>query len=338
MPQASVVFASARVSVLAAKLLTKERVGRMLDAKTPEEAVKALAEFGYGGSREMQTPADYQVLIDEEVQCAHKLLHEITPDQPATDLFLLQYDYHNLKALVKARLQGKNDAPVQPGGSMDVEFLQSKVRERDYRSLPKEMQKALAEVDMLSGGRATPQVIDTIVDAAMYTDILQRLEDSDLRGQRRKTPELETYFRARIDLTNIGTLLRARKANLPKEIFARLLMPQADITREQLLSAYDQPLDALGQLLGKGELRQLVMEGIEDYIATGSTAALERRGDNYLIDLFRAQRHNIFGIQPVIGYVLAREQEARVIRLVMTGKLNNIPAEVIQERLRDLYV
>lgn len=45
-----------------------------------------------------------------------------------------------------------------------------------------------------------------------------------------------------------------------------------------------------------------------------------------------------FGVEPVIAYIYAKETEIKIIRIIMVGKLNNIAAEVIRERLRDIYV
>ena len=39
-----------------------------------------------------------------------------------------------------------------------------------------------------------------------------------------------------------------------------------------------------------------------------------------------------------INNIYAKETEIKIIRIIMVGKLNNIPAEVVRERLRDIYV
>ena len=45
-----------------------------------------------------------------------------------------------------------------------------------------------------------------------------------------------------------------------------------------------------------------------------------------------------FGIEPIIGYIYAKENEIKLIRIIMVGQMNNVPKEVIRERLRDSYV
>ena len=60
--------------------------------------------------------------------------------------------------------------------------------------------------------------------------------------------------------------------------------------------------------------------------------------DDFLLSFVKASRWNPLGIEPIIGYLLAKENEIRLIRIIMVGKINNLPAETIRERLRDVYV
>ena len=45
-----------------------------------------------------------------------------------------------------------------------------------------------------------------------------------------------------------------------------------------------------------------------------------------------------FGISPLIAYILARETEIKAVRIILSGKHNNLPQETIRERLREMYV
>lgn len=42
-----------------------------------------------------------------------------------------------------------------------------------------------------------------------------------------------------------------------------------------------------------------------------------------------------FGEQPLLGYVSAKDNEFTAIRIIMTGRLADLPADVIRERLRN---
>lgn len=65
---------------------------------------------------------------------------------------------------------------------------------------------------------------------------------------------------------------------------------------------------------------------------------LEKLIDNYIMNMMRDAKIIPFGVEPVIAYIYAKETEIKIIRIIMVGKLNNIAAEVIRERLRDIYV
>jgi len=43
-------------------------------------------------------------------------------------------------------------------------------------------------------------------------------------------------------------------------------------------------------------------------------------------------------IEPVVAYIYAKQTEFKNIRIIFTGKLNNISNEKIKERLRESYV
>ena len=45
-----------------------------------------------------------------------------------------------------------------------------------------------------------------------------------------------------------------------------------------------------------------------------------------------------FGEQPMLGYVSAKDNEFTAIRIILTGRLADLPADVIRERLRNAYV
>ena len=83
---------------------------------------------------------------------------------------------------------------------------------------------------------------------------------------------------------------------------------------------------------------RVAVEGIASFIDTGSTTVLEKISDDLLLNMAKRGKYAAFGVLPIIGYLKAKENEAKVIRMIMVGKINKIPAEILRERLRDLYV
>lgn len=339
MPQASTIYATSRVRVLEGRLLTRERIDRMLETSSPLEAIKVLAEAGYGAKQEIHHSEEFETLILAELSQAYALLKEITPNSAASDLFLLQYDYHNFKALLKARLMESDQAPLVHGGKLDPVEMRTAIREHQGNALPKPMAKVLSAIDLMEQSAwVSPQTVDTLADQVMYEQIQRALASKELADCIKQTPQLAEYFIAKADLINVGILLRARTAGLLKADMLSMLLPGGRIAKRSFSECYEQPQEGVAKALAVGKIRGVVLKGLEAYFETMNTAVLERERDNYLLGLFREGRADGFSILPVIGYVLAREQEAKAIRLIMIAKLNGIAKEVVQERLRDLYV
>mgnify|MGYP000845338050 FL=1 len=64
---------------------------------------------------------------------------------------------------------------------------------------------------------------------------------------------------------------------------------------------------------------------------------LEKARDDYLLSLVNGHRHDVMTIFPVVGYYLARDREAKAVRLIITVKRNGLDDNLISERLRELY-
>ncbi len=69
-----------------------------------------------------------------------------------------------------------------------------------------------------------------------------------------------------------------------------------------------------------------------------SLSAFECWCDNLLIEKIRPQLHNSFGLDPLAAFILARRMEIKSVRIILTGLRNDMPGNVIRERVRETYV
>ena len=72
-------------------------------------------------------------------------------------------------------------------------------------------------------------------------------------------------------------------------------------------------------------------------LISGNIAMLEKKRDDYLLSLVNSHRHEVMTTFPIVGYYLARDREAKAVRLILTVKRNKLDDSVITERLRELY-
>ena len=57
-----------------------------------------------------------------------------------------------------------------------------------------------------------------------------------------------------------------------------------------------------------------------------------------MMEYVRVARFKALTIEPLVAYVYAKETEIKNVRIILTGKINQIDPENIKERLRDSYV
>ncbi len=332
MPQGSYAYAVARIRALEGKLLDKQKVYRILESGSADEALKSLLENGYGAAETVNNAGDYDLLIKRELREAYELIDKITPDKSLTDIFGLKYDYHNAKVLKKNDLLGIESTELLiDGGSINVDTIQEAIAEKIYAYIPKPMGKALAKLDSigLSGG-VNPQQVDVLLDKAMFEQIATEKKNS-------KNVFINEYFTTKADLTNIETFVRAKAIGVSKMDMENMLVGGGEITSRTYAQLYEQPLENAVQPLSIKEYGEVVANGIASFVNTKSIAVYEKLMEELLQKIVGKYRYSAFTIEPIIGYMLAKEQEARAIRLVMTAKINNIDPVVVQERLSGLY-
>ncbi|MDD3921220.1 MAG: V-type ATPase subunit [Eubacteriales bacterium] len=326
MPQFSPSYGVARIRCHEKGLLDRDRMARLIDG-TASDAVRQLVDAGYGSMPDA-TIADADRLIESELQETYQLVREVSFRPEITNLFLMRADVHNLKTLLKLRLTESGEAPVLlQGGVYPIAELETMVRTADYRALPKEFSETLARLEQnIQNGAADPAALSIALDNAHIAYALRTGDEFT-----------KEYFKVQADFNNVLTLLRMRAMHADAEKLRAALLTEGYISHSKLIGGLDAPMDTLGKSIGTGPARWGILRGMEAIIKNGSISAMEKERDNTLLQMVSAGKLQCDTILPVIGYLLAREQEARCLRLILTAKRNNLPDAIIIERLRELY-
>ena len=324
MPQKSPVYAVTRIRVHEKDMVKPERMARMAEA-SPAEVMRALGDMGYGGISDPQL-SDGDRMIAKELSDAYALINEVTFSPEQTDLFILKGDANNLKLLIKQRLTGTADSPALMKGVYPKDDIIRMVHNADYRELPEEFTKRLNALEQSFSGEIDPGRISTEIDRAYLEHCLNNAKGASLE-----------YFKGLADFTNLLTMLRMRNMGAGADKLKNSLMPEGYVSHRLLIQCFDGPEEGIARAAATGPARESILKGLEEYGRSGRLTELERQRDNYLISLFKGAKLAEGGIEPLIGYLIGREQEAKCLRLIITAKRNNLPDKVITERLGELY-
>ena len=328
MPQPSYAYACARISALEKTLFGKETIRRMAEGSL-EDAMRQITDAKYGNLPEA-TAEDMERMIETVRAQTTSTIRELSPEPALTDLFLLSTDAHNLKMLIKSRLLGVAEETFLAGGLFSREQLFAMVSQQNYTELPPELCGALVALESKLRIQPDPQTVSVRIDYGYRAHCLAAVQNC-------KEPFVTQYFAALCDFDNVITFLRMRAMGAQKEDLKAVLLPSAGIRVQALIDAYELSAESLTKALSDSVAKSALLEGLSRMLTTGSIAMLEKARDDYLLSLVNEHRHDVMTIFPVVGYYLARDREAKALRLIVTVKRNGLDDGVILERLRELY-
>ncbi len=328
MPQPSYPYACARISALEKGLLNSQTIRRMAEGSL-EDAMRVLLDARYGNLPDA-TSEDCERMIENVRRQTAETVLELSPDPAVTDLFLLETDALNLKILIKARLLGSAEPPFVEGGLYACERLSAMTEAQEYGELPPAMAEALSQLEKKLKIQAEPQLVSVMVDYGYLKHCLQT-------SQSVKDPFVRQFFSALCDFDNVITFFRMRAMGAQKEDLKEMLLPPAGVKAQSLIDAYELSAETLNKALSGSVAKGALQDGLSLMLVAGNIATLEKARDDYLLSLVNGHRHEVMTIFPIVGYLLARDREAKAVRLILTVKRNGLDDGVITERLRELY-
>ena len=324
--------AVSRIWVLETKLLDKPKVERMIEAPSASEVLRILNETEYSNvSSNIKRPEDYEEILTAELKRIYDLVYEISPVKEVVKIMSLKYDYHNIKVLLKGKVLGKDfSSMLIKLGNIDLQEIKRKIDGDNLKSLNGTLGKGVQEAMKVFEETKDPQKIDIIIDKYMYKELVEIKNSLNYKF-------IDNLVKAMIDSTNIRTLLRIKKQNKGREFASEVIVDGGAINSSKLIALLNESPENIMSKLQSTIYSDLVKEGFEGYIETGSASLLEKLSDNYIMNLMKNSKLVTFGPEKILSYIYAKETEIKIIRIIMVGKLNNIAEEVIRERLRDIY-
>ena len=149
---------SARVRAMENSLLTRERMEQVLEARTDEEAVKILQECGYP-ELDPARPEAMDAALSQVREATLADLSDGIPDARYLDIFKLKYDYHNVKALLKAEAMGTDAAHMlMDMGRVPVAELKAAMESGHMEELPPCLAAAAEEARSVLNTTRDPQL------------------------------------------------------------------------------------------------------------------------------------------------------------------------------------
>jgi V/A-type H+-transporting ATPase subunit C len=326
-------YSVARINALSTKLLDKEFASRILAAE-PEEILNILRETALAESfTGIEKPFEVEIGLRKDLRKAYDLYESVCPNKKASQLFRYRHDYHNLKAMLKAKIRAiPHDEFLLDLCTVDADKLAAAVSESTYRLVPDHLRDAAVEAIAEHDRTGSMAAISYTCDRLMWQYIMQKARET-------REKIVVELFREYVNLANLKSFFRFREFSDDAEVFKRHFIPEGSYSLDFFLHYMDEELGLFLDHLAKTRYEQeIVTQGLRAWPEEKSFWRLEKASDNFLLRHFSSMRHQFFSIAPLIYYLLRKIAETRLIRTVIRCKAIGMPRAMIEDRLRYIYV
>lgn len=316
-------YAVARIRTKELALLSKSDIDQLISCKSEKECLRMLADKGWGTGND--TDSD-KLLANERIK-TWELMRELVKDMSVINTFLYGNDFHNLKAAIKKVYTNSDlEGIFMPNGTVETELLLKAVREHDFTQIPEYMRECAEEAYQVLFHTGDSQLCEVIIDKAALQTIYKQ-------GMQSGNELLAEYAELKTAFADINIIVRCIRTGKDESFMKRALAECESLDIDRLANA------AVNEGF-EGVLAYLERTPYADAVTPlrTSMSAFECWCDNRIIELIKPQKYNPFTISPLAAYILARDNEIKTVRILLSGKRNDIPDSAIRERLRDMYV
>ncbi len=316
-------YAVARIRALEVSLFSDATIEQLIACPDYQQCLAFLAERGWG---DPGTEGDAEAMLNLEEEKTWQVVKELGVDMDNFNVLLYPQLFHNLKAAIKEVCTEDThphiyyDDVAIPGKEM-LEIVQ----EREFDRLPAYMQPAAEEAFDTMLHTRDGQLCDVIIDKAALDAVYAA-------GKASGEPIIQAYAESTVAVADIKIAVRSQQTGKSIEFMKRAMAECDSLSLDQLQKAALSGADAIRDYL----LGTDYAEGAK--ALEESPSAFERWCDNQIIETISPQKYNAFTLGPIVAYVIARQNEIKTVRIILSGKQNELPDDSIRERVREMYV
>ena len=253
-------------------------------------------------------------------------MDSLVADRSVFSVLSYQDLFHNLKAAVKASILADAVPNIFFGDcAVDGEDMVKFLKDKEYDRFPEYMRETAREAYETFLYTRDGQLADIIVDRAALDAIKKA-------GERSKEEIVRQYAESTVAVADIRIAVRACKTGKSSDFMKKAMADCDTLDKERLIHAAVSGMDQIMSYLAETKY----VDGAQ--ALAESASAFERWCDNQIMETIRPQLYNSFSLGPLVAYVLARENEIKTVRIILTGKRSGLPEEFIRERAREMYV
>lgn len=344
MKRENFIAASTSTRIYEDDLLKARDLERLNDYESLSEVLNALNDSSYGSFiQDLNRDEEYEKILNKELVKVYQRISDVTPDKNISQYLIEKYNFHNLKLIVKEIIQEEDYSKIySPMANLDSAYIKrelmtsgdggfdlpgvGKIEDRDiYLSYAKKALEAYRETE-------NPAMIDISLDKSYYERELDLAEETGIES-------LIGYTKEAIDLINIKTLLRIRGQKLDFDHLKNSLIEGGNLAKSDVLSMLSANTEEIVSKTSSLKINSYLRDSLDrDRDETENLLNLEKAIDDHFMDFAKKAKSMTYGPEVLLGFLIAKEQEIKNLRIIFISKLNSLPKDFTRERLRETYV
>ena len=298
------------------KKLLKDKLAKMC-SMSGEEALRLLVESGFGG--DYSEPEELILADEREIDA---FIREYVPTQEAEEYLLAPRDFHNVKAIVKARHLGVDAAPLLGSeGKFSADEITKLIEAGKTEKLGKELDGAIKEASkLLEGENPAGAEVGFLFDKALFAYLDRVLK---------KVGVCRKLLVRRADMTNLLTYFRSGS----KEEAEKFFMGDGSLSKAKLACIFVSA-DEVKKTFEKSEYLSFVKKLTAAKEGGMPFTEAEKMLESFETDFFAEKPYELSGQGTFLYYVFRRRAQNANVRIVFVCLKAGLSEAEIKKRLR----
>lgn len=316
------IYAVARLRAKEMRLFSESNMRALISCKDVSDCFAYLRDHAWGD----ESSKSIDDFVNWQLEDLWNLIGELVSDVDLFNIFKIPNDYTNLKTAIKSVANDKDVKPLFFSFcTIDPKVMVQSIETKDFDQLPEYMRETAAKARALLFESTDAQVCDSIIDR----DLLYAMEGF---AKKSKNALCEEYVRLFVDVANIKVAVRGCKMKRSLRFFNRILAKCGTLDIDRLAKCAAKGLNEIYAYLEFTDYKDAVPEIYK------SMARFEVWCENLVMGSMQKEKSNQFTLSAIFAYVYARLSEIKNVRMIIVSKEGKVADDVIEERLRAMYV
>ena len=205
------------------------------------------------------------------------------------------------------------------GGIVEPQVILNAVKIKNYSELPEFLSETAVEATEKFAETGDGQECDIYIDRRCLETILSEGTASDISI-------IKDYAELFVALSDIKIAARGALTKKSKGFMQRALAECETLDVDTLAAAAGKSINDVYKYLEHTSYKEAAEK------LSVSMSEFEKWTDNKIMDLIKSQKSNPFTVAPIFSYILAKQNELKAVQIILSGKKNNLPDELIREK------